>query len=111
MKSKLVVCLFTCMALYIAFAGALPVFAQATASLHGTVTDPSGASVPAALVQLVGPRGEQRMATGADGQYSFPGLVPGRYRVRFIAKGFSVGEKPSVDINAPLTLDYQFSIE
>ena len=93
------------------FGSATTVFAQAQASLKGTVNDPSGASVPGALVQLVGPRGEQRVATGEDGQYSFPSLTAGRYRVRFIAKGFSVGEKPAVEIATPLTLDYQFNIE
>src|SRR5947209_7922314 len=85
--------------------------AQTLAGLHGTVTDPSGSSVPGALVQVVGPGGEKRIATGTDGQYSFPSLSPGKYRVRFIAKGFSVGEKPVVDITAPVTLDYQFAIQ
>jgi len=79
--------------------------------LHGTVTDPSGASVPAAIVQVIGPKGEHRQSTQADGQYAFSPLPAGKYRVRFIAKGFSVGEKQSVDISAPVSLDYQFSIE
>ena len=79
--------------------------------LRGTVTDPSGASVPGALVQVIGPRGEQRIATGSDGQYSFAALAPGKYRVRFIAKGFSVGEKLDFDITTQSTLDYQFAIE
>lgn len=80
-------------------------------SLHGTVTDPSGASVPQTLVQVIGNRLDQRASTGADGQYSFAGLPPGKYRVRFIAKGFSVGERIGVDINGGATLDFQFSIE
>jgi hypothetical protein len=40
----------------------------AGASLHGTITDPSGALVPEALVQLRGPGGEQRKTTDAAGQ-------------------------------------------
>ena len=33
-------------------------------ALRGTVTDPSGALVPGALVQLRGPAGDQRKTTG-----------------------------------------------
>ncbi|MDP9170809.1 MAG: carboxypeptidase-like regulatory domain-containing protein, partial [Acidobacteriota bacterium] len=79
--------------------------------LRGTVTDPSGASVSGALVQVIGPGGQQRTATGSDGQYSLVGLSPGKYRVRFIAKGFSVGEKPDVEVAGPATLDYQFTLQ
>ncbi len=67
------------------------------ASLHGVVTDPSGAVVPGALVQLRGPAGEQRATTDQSGQYAFPSLRPGKYLVRVIVKGFSVNQKPNVD--------------
>ena len=92
--------------------GLASLFAQTQPpSLRGVVTDPSGSSVPAALVQVMGPRGEQRQATGTDGRYSFPSLPPGKYRVRFIAKGFSLGEKRDVDITGPVTLDFQLEIQ
>ena len=39
--------------------------------LRGTITDPSGALVPGALVQLRGPGGEQRKTTGVDGSMRF----------------------------------------
>src|SRR6185312_12943378 len=80
-------------------------------SLRGTVTDPSGSSVPEALVQVIGPGGEKRQGTGSNGEYSFPSLAAGKYRVRFIAKGFAVGEKNEVEIAGPVTIDYQFAIE
>ena len=41
-------------------------------ALRGTITDPSGALVPGALVQLRGPGGEQRKTTGDDGQLRVP---------------------------------------
>jgi hypothetical protein len=75
------------------------------------VTDPSGSRVPGALVQVLGPGGDKRQTAGNDGDYSFPNLAAGKYRVRFIAKGFSVGQKDDVAIAGPLTLDYQFAIE
>src|SRR5574341_780084 len=81
------------------------------ASLRGIVTDPSGASVPAALVQLRGPGGEQRAATDTTGQYTFPSLRPGKYLVRIIAKGFTVSQRRDFDIAGPTTLDVQLTIE
>lgn len=90
---------------------ALILQAQAPASLHGTVTDPSGALVPGALVQLRGPGPEQRATSDDKGQYSFPTLQPGKYTVRVIAKGFTVGQKQGFDISSPQTLDVQLTIE
>src|SRR5262252_6142193 len=82
-----------------------------SASLRGTVTDPSGALVPGALIQLRGPGGEQRKSTDGAGQYVFPSLRPGKYSVRVIAKGFTVAQKPEVEIGTPVTLDVQLTIE
>jgi hypothetical protein len=82
-----------------------------TPSLHGTVTDPSGALVPGALIQLRGPGAEQRSTSDDKGQYSFATLQPGKYTVRIIAKGFSVGTKQGYEITSPQTLDIQLTIE
>src|SRR5579871_4022032 len=80
-------------------------------SLHGVITDPSGATVPGALVQLRGPGGEQRAHTDATGAYSFPSLRPGKYTVRVIAKGFTVSQRQNFEITAPVTLDAQLTIQ
>src|SRR5271155_3534154 len=85
--------------------------AQTPPSLRGTVTDPSGALVPGALVQLRGPGAEQRATSDDKGQYSFISLQPGKYNVRVIAKGFSVNQKPNVEITSPQTMDVQLTIE
>jgi Carboxypeptidase regulatory-like domain/TonB dependent receptor len=88
-------------------------FAQPAAApaLQGVVTDPSGALVPGALVQLRGPGGEQRSTTDVSGRYSFASLRPGKYLVRVIAKGFTLVQNPNVEIASPLTLDFQLTIE
>jgi hypothetical protein len=75
------------------------------------VTDPSGASVPGALVQLLGPGGEQRTKTDNVGRYSIATVKPGKYTVRVIAKGFSVDQKTEVDIAAPVELNSQLVIQ
>ena len=81
-----------------------------SASLHGIVTDPSGAVVPGALVQVRGPGGEQRSSTDQSGRYVFSSLRPGKYLVRVIVKGFSVSQKPDFEINGPVSLDVQLVI-
>jgi hypothetical protein len=83
----------------------------ADASLRGTVTDPSGALVPAALVQLRGPGGEQRRTTDTSGQYTFQTLAGGKYNLRVIAKGFTVGQKQGLDISGATVFDFQLTIE
>ena len=57
-------------------------------SLRGTVTDPSGAVIEGALIQLRGPSPDLRAKTDRTGQYSFPVLSPGKYQIRITAKGF-----------------------
>jgi hypothetical protein len=82
-----------------------------TASLRGTVTDPSGALVPGVLIQLRGPGPELRATSDDKGQYSFAAVPPGKYTVRAIAQGFSVGTRQGYDISSQQTLDIQLTIE
>ncbi len=83
----------------------------ASPSLHGVVTDPSGAFIPGAIVQLLGPAGEQRTKTDNLGRYSFASLRPGKYTVRTIAKGFSVDQKTDVEIAGATELNSQLVIQ
>ncbi len=66
-------------------------FAQSdTASLSGTVIDPSGAAVAGARITLQNlSTGSRRMvATGIEGTYHFSLLVPGSYEIQIEALGF-----------------------
>ena len=52
--------------------------AQASASVHGAVTDESGAVIPGAKVTVSNATGQVKSGTaGDDGSYSINGLVPG----------------------------------
>lgn len=64
--------------------------AQYRASLHGTVTDPSGAVVPGATATLVNPANNQKMVstTDAAGIYNFNALPPSSYQLTLDAAGF-----------------------
>jgi Carboxypeptidase regulatory-like domain/TonB dependent receptor-like, beta-barrel len=77
--------------LVVAFALPAVAFAQFSGSIQGTVTDPSGAIVPGATLQLIN-RDTGVVHTsqsGPDGVYHFVSLPPGRYEVKASAKGFS----------------------
>ena len=81
------------------------------ASLRGAITDPSGAAIPGAMVELRGPRGEQRTTTDGAGAYLFPALPRGKYQVRFIARGFSVTRKKDFRVDRDVVLDAQLAIQ
>ena len=72
--------------------------AQDTASLTGSVKDPSGAAVVNAEVTVASPtRGINRAtATNSDGEYSVPALPPGSYDVTITAPGFKKYQAPGV---------------
>jgi hypothetical protein len=59
-----------------------------SASLRGTVLDPSGAAIAGAQVSLIAGRRAQQTLSGADGRYSFDNLRPGTYSIEARARGF-----------------------
>lgn len=105
MRKALKLCLF------IVCLGSPSAWAQTAVSLRGTVTDPSGASVPGALVELRGPGRQQRNTTNRDGLYSFPSLAPGKYQLQVTAKGFKVEERRELEISAPAVIDVRLEIK
>src|SRR6202047_1905174 len=69
--------------------------AQQTATISGTLTDPSEAAIvgAVAMAQPLGAAGPSvHTETGADGKYSLS-LNPGRYRVRFQHPAFTTAEQ------------------
>jgi len=71
--------------------------AAAGGSIHGTVTDPLGAVVPEAQVQLLR-EGKLVAATTTDasGNYRFAPLAPGRYQVKTQAPSFTSEQSDAV---------------
>jgi hypothetical protein len=71
-----------------------------SATLVGTVTDSTGASVPGAKITI------QELSTGISrdtvsnesGNYTFPDLTPGTYSVVVGANGFKKETRPSIDV-------------
>ena len=101
-------------AIVLFIAGGESLWAQnAPGSLHGTVTDPSGAAVTNATVIAVTPDGQAKTTTtNRTGAYSIEGLVPGKYTVTVNAPGFADFAEDNVDVSAgrAQTLDIPLSI-
>ncbi len=70
------------------------------ANLNGTVSDPSGASVPNAKVEVVSPSTgfSRQVETGDAGVYSITGLPVGRYDLTISHEGFKTFEQKGIDL-------------
>jgi hypothetical protein len=87
--------------------------AQSVTSLNGTVTDPSGAVIPHAVVKLQNTQtGVQRETTSDDaGRYLFAQILPGAYRITATAQGFNevTIEDVRLLVNSPTTVNIEFT--
>jgi hypothetical protein len=70
-----------------------------TGTLRGTMTDDSGAVIPAAIVTLTGKGVTRSVQTQVDGTYVFQGVAPGQYAVKAALPGFAVLNK-AVNVTA-----------
>jgi hypothetical protein len=88
------------------FAGSPPASAQGTTgSINGTITDNTGAVLPGVTVTASGPAimGVQTAVTNDQGQYRFPALPPGTYRVQYELAGFSTVVREGIIVNIGFT--------
>jgi hypothetical protein len=87
---------------------------QDTATLLGTVTDPSGSVVPNATVTITNPAtGVTKTATTNDvGQYVFPSTQIGTYELKATAQGFKAHETKGIILNAAdrVRMDFQMAV-
>jgi hypothetical protein len=84
-----------------------------TSALAGTVTDPSGASLPNVTVTITNnATGQSRTTTtGSDGAYRFNLLQPGNYKASFAAAGFKTSDVASVTLNVTETPELNRTLE
>ena len=89
-------------------------FAQSTATLSGTVTDPTGAVVPGATVAI------RSLATGVErstvsdesGNYTAPSLQPGDYTETVSAPGFAkyTVQKLTLEVDGHVTVNARLAL-
>lgn len=85
----------------------------ASGDLKGTVTDPSGAGIPAATIKLVDvARGLNRIATANDqGGYTFAGIQPATYDVHAEHAGFQKQVKKGLVVAVGQTTIADFTLK
>ena len=90
-----------------------PAFAQSTATIQGTVTDPSNAPIPNAPITIHEENtGLERMiSTDSAGFYSVPSLPVGLYRVEVKANGMAPTAAPHVVLSVGTTVVQDFNLK
>ncbi|HEX8098399.1 MAG TPA: carboxypeptidase regulatory-like domain-containing protein, partial [Pyrinomonadaceae bacterium] len=100
----------------VSFCSAGALAQRSSATLQGQVSDEFGGLIVGATVTVTDASGVVKTATtGADGQYVFGALPPGRYVVRASAPGFASFENAGADVTAgrndPLNITLTVAVE
>lgn len=85
-----------------------PAWAQisaTTGSINGKVSDSSGGVLPGVTVTISSPnmQGTRTDATNADGEYRFPAVPPGEYRISYELAGFGTVVREDVRVGLGFT--------
>ena len=82
--------------------------------ISGTVTDPSGATVPGAEMTLTSLERQTtaKATVGSDGLYAFPNLEPGAYELKVSAPGFKAFTQTGITlvVNQIARLDVKLEV-
>lgn len=86
----------------------------ALTSLHGTVTDQTGAVLSGAHVTINNPDtgAQAQMVTDAHGDYNFEQITPGKYTIKVEAAGFTTEKQIGVEllVNQPATVSFKLPV-
>jgi len=84
-----------------------------TASVAGTVTDPQAAVVPGAKVELRNKETNQsqQQSANATGQYTFPSVVPGDYKLTVTMNGFRTSTIDPLTVNVARSYTVDIKLE
>jgi hypothetical protein len=95
------------------FAFAPSLFAQATGTIHGTITDSSGAVVPAVSITITNMGTNLSRSIVADdlGQYVVPLLPAGTYSVTVAREGFAIFEQTGITLQVNTNVQVNATLE
>src|SRR5687767_2488741 len=92
-----------------------PAFSQTTgsATLRGTVKDPTGAIIRDAVVTLINERNkdERQTRSSEDGTYTFAAVAPGTYTIKTEVAGFKTKTQTALAIETSDTKGFDISME
>src|SRR6266702_7116544 len=102
-----------CVAFLLCMITVLPIAAQVqTGSIHGTVSDPTGAVIPSASIVLSNKDGlSKQLTSGADGSFTIDHLVPGRYSLAVNGTGFADVQLDDVMVYSGKTTPEKISLK
>src|SRR5947207_5222614 len=85
---------------------AVSVLAQTFGEITGRVQDPSGAAVPATSVTAtnVATNAVRQAVTTESGDYTFPSVPPGAYRLKMEHAGFKTTSTESIEVRVQQTV-------
>lgn len=113
-EHRLVVMVFVCLSVLCLLCAPSTVAQTAgTGAIAGTVTDPSGRSVPNATVTAtdLGTNQARTATTGPAGDFKFSLLPPANYQLKFTASGFKTSEVGPVTVNVTETATANQTLE
>ncbi len=84
---------------------------ETTGTLRGVLTDPTGAVIPGAKVEVSGSTVSQSMSTDATGSYAFMTLPPGVYTISVTAQGFVPVKRVNIALEVGKVLRIDFRLE
>jgi len=86
--------------------------AQTSGTVHGAVTDESGAVIPGAKVTVSSAAGPVKSATTSDeGNYSITGLAPGKYSVLATSSGLQQIQPSAIDLTTSPTVTLNLQLQ
>src|SRR5215831_13711700 len=89
-------------------------FAQTTASIQGTVTDPSGAAIAETIVEVRNTETGTRLSTLSDdhGHYAVSNALIGAYEIHAQAPGFQtvIRRGITLTVGAEVVVDFSMSL-
>ena len=109
------VCLLALVPSYciVVFAPGAAAQSSTSGTIVGTVSDPTGAMVPKAEVQLlnVGTNAMQTQLTNESGGYVFPNVMPGTYQITVKLAGFRTAEVSGVVVEVNRSVPMPIRLE
>ncbi|HEV1283847.1 MAG TPA: TonB-dependent receptor [Bryobacteraceae bacterium] len=91
----------------------VPLMGQTLGEITGRISDPSGAGVPDAALTLTSTatNAARQTRSTADGDYSFPLVPPGLYKVKVEHPGFKIETNNSVEVQVQQTVRLDFTLQ
>jgi hypothetical protein len=110
---KLLIGLFATVALLLPAPALAQSVGATTGAINGKVVDPSDAVLPGVTVTISAPQmqGVQTTITNEEGNYRFPGIPPGTYRVQYELPGFATVVREGIRVTLGFTATLNVTLQ